>query len=209
MDGVVHIPSLKPPDQQEQIRTILRKHRIERLYHFTDARNWTLIQSSGGLFSRSECKRLGMTIPCPGGNVLSARRDANIGHDEYIHLCFHFDQPMKFRRQQNGDVGQCVILAVDLEVTLWRDTKFSDINASDANARIGDDVEALRGIDLSVAMEGYFKLSQRFQPVYESTKKRLQAEVLVRHHIPLGLIKMIGDESKPPNLSQRRRTRPG
>ena len=176
---------LKPPDQQEQIRDILRKYHIERLYHFTDASNWRWIQSRGGLFSLAECKRRGFSIPRPGGDRRSARRDEMLSHDEYVHLCFHWDQPMKLRKQRRGELGPCIVIAVKLEVMWWRDTKFSDVNALTGVAQVGDDAATLRKIDLPTAMRGLWG-NRQWQS--ETTKKQVQAEVLVLGHIPRELI---------------------
>lgn len=175
---------LKPHEQQLQILMRLAEHHISELFHFTDAKNWPLIQSRGGLFSLAECKRRGFHIPQPGGTESSAKRDATLQHHEYVHLSFHWDQPMKYVRQQEGSLGPCAILSIKPEVLLWRDTKFSDMNAADKWAQIGDDALAFSQINLKVARRGYNNLIYKT----EWAKKQVQAEVLVLKHIPSSLI---------------------
>ena len=175
---------LKSAPDQILILARLQEHGISELFHFTDALNWPLIQSRGGLFSLAECKRRRFNVPRPGGTEDSAERDAALQHDDYVHLSFHWDQPMKYVRQKEGSLGPCVILSVKPEVMLWRDTKFSNKNAADKWAEIGDDASAFDKIKLKVARRGYNNLFYKT----ETAKKQVQAEVLVFKHVPLSLI---------------------
>jgi hypothetical protein len=175
---------LKSKDQQEKISALLRAHGVSLLYHFTDGRNWPLIKSRGGLYSLADCRSRGFNVPRPGGTAGSAVKDQKLQHDRFVHLCFHWDQPMKYVRQQKQELGPCVILGVSPEVALWRDTRFSDVNASAGYAQIGDDAMALERVKLKIATRGYGRLIYKS----ETAKGQIQAEVLVPEHIPLSLI---------------------
>ncbi|NLH76568.1 MAG: DUF4433 domain-containing protein [Acidobacteria bacterium] len=177
---------LKPATERQQIVARLQEHQISELFHFTDIRNWPLIQSRGGLFSLAECRRRNFDVPRPGGTCDSAMRDQTLQHHEYVHLCFHWDQPMKYVRQKDGALGPCAILSINPEVLLWRDTKFSDVNAADSFARIGDDASAFEQINLKVARRGYNNLIWKT----ETARKQVQAEVLVFKHVPINLISL-------------------
>ena len=138
-----------------------------------------------------QCNRRGFNIPRPGGTVSSAMRDETLQHNDYVHLSFHWDQPMKYVRQQRQELGPCAILGINPVVMLWRNTKFSDKNASDNLAQIGDDASALEKISLKVAKLGYSRLKWKT----ETAKKQVQAEVLVLKHVPLSLITVYCIES--------------
>lgn len=178
--------ALKAWNERREIANILSKNGVRFLFHFTDERNWPSIQSHGGLFSRFECIRRGIEIVQTGGNQRSVSRDRDLRYNEDVHLCYHWDQPMKYVRQR-ADLGPCVILRVSTDVMYWRDTRFSDFNALDSHATVATDAAALGKVRLDLATRGYGALGRKT----ETARAHIQAEVLVRREIPLECLKLV------------------
>lgn len=177
---------LKARSERFEIAQILSKKGVRYLFHFTDERNWTSVQSHGGLFSRSECTRRGIKIAQTGGSRRSVSRDRQLRYDDYVHLCYHWDNPMKYARQR-CELGPCVILQVSTEVMYWRDTKFSDVNALDRNATVGSDAATLKRVRFDLATKGYGALRYKTG----TARSHIQAEVLVWRRIPLEYLKLV------------------
>lgn len=157
--------------------TILTRHRIKYLYHFTDLKNVRSIIENGGLFSWAYCSQNDIAISNPGGTHLSRRLDARKGLEDYVRLNFNSDSPMLHAAEHLKYVA---ILEIDSSVIFWKETKFSTENATSNSAEIGDDLEVFEHIDFDIATsegwQGYGNLRSK------------QAEVIVKTHIPISLI---------------------
>jgi len=175
--------SYPPPKRKEDwltFQVLVKKHQINWLYHFTDESNIPTIISTGGLFSLSYCRSHNIRIPCPGGNGISRINDEIKNLLDYIHLCFNFNQPMLHVARREGRIKNPAILKVSSEVIYWGKTKFSNLNAADASAMIGEGFEDFDRIDLKLAISDSWSGPDE--------KKRYQAEVMVKEHIPLDYI---------------------
>jgi len=161
-------------------RDLINKYNIEYLYHFTDSANIPLIKQKRGLLSWWYCDKNGINIPCPGGNDLSRRLDTIKKLENYIHLCFNNNQPMCYKALQEGRLKDPIFLKIDPEVIYWKETKFSNINATDSFSIIGESFEDFNNIDFDIALNNRW--------CSEEEKKKHQAEVMVQQYIPLRYI---------------------
>jgi len=163
-------------DEYPKYLNLIRKHGIQRLYHFTDRSNIASIRRLGGLVSWQEANRRRIAIPRPGGDELSRNLDQRRNLGNYVRLSFHPDQPMKYVAQTSGRVPNPVILQIKTDVIVWKDTLFSDVNAAAGYANVGGTLVDLNRIN--------FSLFQRGQWTDEAEKHQFQAEVLVYRFIP-------------------------
>lgn len=159
--------------------TILKKHGITKLYHFTDRDNLDSIVANGGLFSWAYCETKGINIPKPGGSSFSRDLDKRDGLQNYVRLSFTTKHPMMFVAMNDGRISNPIILEIDLDVISDDSTKFADRNATKTGAKIGSDIEAFKCIHFeSLKANTHFDLPPEEQMYF-------QAEVLVKNHIPL------------------------
>ena len=163
--------------------SILKKHGITKLYHFTDRDNFDSIVANGGLYSWADCENLSITISKPGGSASSRSLDVRDGLQHYVRLSFTPKHPMMFVAMNDGRISNPIILEVDLDVVLDETTKFSDRNATKNGANVGDDIEAFKLIHFkSLKADTHFDLPPEEQMFF-------QAEILVKNHVPLSAIK--------------------
>lgn len=159
---------------------IIKLHDIKTLYHFTDESNMAYIEQMGGLYSWFYLDQIGVIIPRPGGNELSRHLDRINNLQDYVRLCFNPNQPMKYVAKQDGRIKKCIILEISPEVIYWDSTLFSDLNATATNSIIGDKLENFQKIDFNLLKTGKWSSQEE--------KKRFQAEVLIKTHIPIKYI---------------------
>ena len=165
----------------EETLELMRKNGIDRLYHFTDISNLDSIVENGGLYSLSYLKEQNITASF-ASDQLSWDLDGIRGLDRYVSLSFVTNLPMYWKNIYKGG-NHFVWLEIDIEVATWKGTMFSDINATDHDARIGNCRQILSGLDLDFLSRDY-SLSR----LSRQEKKQMQAEVLVRDFVPLDRI---------------------
>ena len=170
----------------EAFQTILSHNGITRLYHFTDRENLASIISNGGLYSWADCEAKHITIPKPGGGSLSRNLDTRARLQDYVRCSFVKEHPMKYVAMQEGRIDHPILLEISPEVVSWEETRFSDRNAADNGAQVGSALEDLQRIHFDVFEENYFDLTDEDKHYY-------QAEVMVKHFIPLSAITNIGN----------------
>jgi hypothetical protein len=171
----------KRKDDWLEFAKILQSNHISYIYHFTDSRNIPSIKQHGGLYSWYYCEMNGIEIPCPGGGDLSRQLDIYKGLQDYVRLSFNPNPPMLYVATH---ILTRVILVVDPSVIYWETTMFSDVNATDNLASVGDDLLSFQKISFDIATRNYWN--------DEMEKKWRQAEVLVKTHIPLSCITIPG-----------------
>ena len=168
---------LKP--SWRQIKKLARKKGIN-LYHFTDRSNIQLIKEQGGLYSWAALKSKGIQVPCPGGSELSRRLDLGKNLHDYVRLCLHPNQPMKYVACRDGRIPNPTILKIDPEVLLWSTTLYSNINAAAGNATIGGTFNDFSKIDFDLCNSGRWTC--------EREKHYFQAEILIKNFLPIEFI---------------------
>lgn len=157
----------------------LNDNGVRCFYHFTDRRNLVSIKKHGGLLSWWYCKQNDITIPNAGGDSDSRRLDCKYNLQNYVRVSFCDDHPMAFRCYQEG--GDLVLLKISTEVATFKDTIFSDMNATATGHSKGLDYEALLNVDISATKEHYLrKDNPNFKPH--------QAEVMINTFIPIRYI---------------------
>jgi hypothetical protein len=102
--------------------------KIRYLTHFTDKRNIDSIRQYG-LCSLARLRRLGISIPAPGGSDLSHDLDVSKGLDEYVHLCLTYGHPMKKIATDDGRIKEVSHIGLDLRVLLFSGLLFAPGNS--------------------------------------------------------------------------------
>ena len=173
----------KKPDFKT-FQEYLSENGVDCFYHFTDEENLKSIKENGGLYSWKYCVDNGITISHPGGSRLSRELDMRYGLSDYVRLSFCDDHPMVHRLSKKG--YNLVLLMINPEVALLKDTLFSDMNATDSSHHHGGRLEDLKRVNIEATQQGYISSSS---PLF----KLHQAEVLVKTFIPIEYITNIDD----------------
>jgi len=155
-------------------------NRITSLYHFTDESNIDSISKGGGLYSWKYCEENNLTIPKPGGGVLSRSLDNRKNLSDYVRLGLNLNLPMMYVAIRDGRISNPYIVEIDPMVILFDDTLFSDENATANNAIIGNQLDDFLNIQFDIAMKETYA---------ESEKQSFQAEILIKTFIPYCFIK--------------------
>lgn len=177
----------------QEFKAILDHHKIVKLYHFTDRDNLESIIKNGGLYSWMDCNRKGITIKKPGGGDLSRQLDSSRNLQDYVRVSFTTQHPMMYVAMKDGRISNPVILEIDPEVIFWKNTRYSNMNATIQRVKpnIGESLSDFRQIHFqTVKAYKHFDLPEEEQPYF-------QAEVLVKNCIPLEFIKNIGNFGIP------------
>lgn len=162
------------PDK-EAIINLLQNNGIYCFYHFTARDNLTLIRQHEGLYSWWSLKQKNIKVPFLGGEGFGQQLDVRHGLQDYVRLSFCNDHPMIFKHQQNGI--DLVLLKIDIEVATWKNSLFSDINATDNNHHHGGSISDLRKVDFDAVKRNYVSRD-------DDDFKLHQAEVMVKTFIP-------------------------
>ena len=177
----------------QEFKVVMDEHRITKLYHFTDRDNLESIIKSGGLYSWMDCDRKGIKINKPGGSLESRQLDSSRKLENYVRVSFTTQHPMMYVAMRDGRISNPVILEIDPEVIYWKDTCYSNMNATihRISPNIGDSLSDFKQIHFqSVKAHKHFDLPEEEQPYF-------QAEILVKNFIPLEYIKNIGNFGIP------------
>lgn len=185
-----------------EFQSILNRHGIKKLYHFTDRDNLESIINNGGLYSWADCETKGISISKPGGDMTSRSLDRRDGLQHYVRVSFTPNHPMMYVAMDDGRITNPVLLEIDLDVIYDEDTKYADRNATKTGAQVGGTIDAFKRIHFnSVTANKHFDLDPDEQKYY-------QAEVLVKNFIPLSKIKNIANfgikiPSKPNQIQSK------
>ncbi len=178
---------MEKKDNWESLAEVAEKHGVEKLYHFTDRDNLESIIKNGGLYSWADCQDKGITICKPGGGELSRSLDRRDNLHHFVRVSFAAHHPMMYVAMNEERISNPVVLEIDPEVIYWKETKYSDRNATKNGAKVGSGLKELEAVHFdSVLHNNYFDLSEEEQTFY-------QAEVLVKNFIPLQYIKNISN----------------
>ena len=177
----------------QEFKVVMDEHRITKLYHFTDRDNLESIIKNGGLYSWMDCDRKGIKINKPGGSLESRQLDSSRKLEDYVRVSFTTQHPMMYVAMKDGRISNPVILEIDPEIIYWKDTCYSNMNATIHRIKpnIGESLSDFKQIHFqSVKVHKHFDLPEEEQPYF-------QAEVLVKNFIPLEYIKNIGNFGIP------------
>ncbi len=168
----------------QEFQQVLQQNGITTLYHFTDRANIKSIKEHRGLYSWHYCDRNNIDVLYSGGDTLSRQLDMQHNLQDFVRLSFCNDHPMMWRLKQNG--RNLVLLQVNIDVSYFEKTCFSDINATDGDHTHGSDLQDLRRIDFKATKRNYVRRE-------DSDFKPHQAEVLVKTWIPIEYITNINN----------------
>lgn len=162
-------------ENHESFRQVLLGHGINCLYHFTDERNLENIRKYGGLISWYSCAKHEIGIISAGGDDLSRNLDVRYNLQDYVRLSFCRDHPMAYKHKLAGK--KLVLLMIKIDVALWEDTLFSNMNATDNEHSHGGSLNDLKRIDFAAVKKNFVSRD-------DSDFKFHQAEILVKTAIP-------------------------
>lgn len=170
-------------NQLSDVAQRLRECGVSKLYHFTNIENVSSIKKLGGLYSRRALVNRGISSDSFGGNYLSSYLDERLGLDNYVHLSFCSDHPMKYRLEQKG----YTLVQFEINISVVdRRTVFSNVNATSSSAKIASGLDGFNLVKLSATRRTYVC---RDDPDFEYH----QAEALVPNFIPLSAISNFAD----------------
>lgn len=159
----------------EGFRRELLGHGITCFYHFTDERNLENIRKYGGLISWYSCAKHEIGIISAGGDDLSRNLDVRYNLQDYVRLSFCRDHPMAYKHKLAGK--KLVLLQIKIDVALWEETLFSNMNATDNEHSHGGSLNDLKQIDFAAVKKNYVSRD-------DEDFKYHQAEILVKTAIP-------------------------
>lgn len=168
-------------------KKILDKFQIKKFYHFTDRSNIESIIKNGGLYSWGDCLKNGIYISRPGGSDLSRSLDEKQNLQDYVRISICKRHPMMFYAMNEGRITNPVILEIDTDVLFQEGNIFSNKNAVKTDACKGTDFSYFQNIHFKTALR-----KSQFD-IEEEEKDYYQAEILIKHHIPLHYILNISD----------------
>ena len=174
-------------DNAEEIINYLKIKGVRYFYHFTDENNLQSIKKYGGLYSWYYLKQNDIKIPNSGGDSLSKQLDMRYGLQDYVRLSFCNDHPMAYRLRQSG--ARLVLLKIKIDVAGFRETQFSDINATDSGHQHGGEFEDLRRVDIrATKLSCVSKTDAEFKPH--------QAECMIKTFLPIEYIDNIDNPQR-------------
>lgn len=157
-----------------------------KLYHFTDRSNLENITKYGGLFSWVYLEKNNILVHKPGGNQLSRDLDLRKNLQDYVRLSFNQNIPMYHKSLSEGRIKDPIWIEFDPIVILFEGVKFSNINATDNSAFIGESINDFLRINFNIATVSDFNYSNDLE------KKQYQAEVLIKDFLPIFCAKLKG-----------------
>ncbi len=162
---------------------VAKTNSVKSLYHFTDRKNLESIKRNGGLYSWDFCEKNNILITNPGGDSLSRTLDRRHRLENYVRLSFSRNHPMMYVAKKQNRIENPIILEIDPEVIFWKNTKFSDKNATRNDVNVGQELVDFERIKFHIVQQStQLDLSEVEKPYY-------QAEILVMEKIPLEFIK--------------------
>ena len=109
------------------------------------------------------------------------------GLQDYVRLSFCNDHPMAYRLRQSG--ARLVLLKIKIDVAGFRETQFSDINATDSGHQHGGECEDLRRVDIrATKLSCVSKTDAEFKPH--------QAECMIKTFLPIEYIDNIDNPQR-------------
>jgi hypothetical protein len=103
---------------------------------------------------------------------------------DYVRLSFCPSHPMAYRLEQEGE--DIVVLEIATDVAVFAETKFSNMNAADSLSYCAKGYAGLKEVDIEATKQQYLTNTD---PLF----KYMQAEVLVKTHIPAKYILNLDD----------------
>ena len=119
----------------------------------------------------------GMVIPKPGGDDMSRSIDKKYHLEDYVRLSFCERHPMSFVKKKEG--YDIVYLKIAIDPAFFKDTLYSDMNATDNLHHHGGTLNDLKKVHFDAT---------RIDFPEGMDKKYKQAEVMVKTFVPIRYI---------------------
>lgn len=181
--------NIAPILKQDRIGIIrhLKESGVEYFYHFTESDKIDSIVKHGGLLSYKRCLDEGIVLPQREDMALSRDADAKFGLEDYARVSFSKHLPkIDIRKREGADL---VMLKISLDVAVFEDSLFTDIEATHPQMRYGKTLDDLMNVNIQIALrDGYATNEQEYL--------QQQAEVLIKGIIPLKYILNIDNPEK-------------
>lgn len=172
---------------EDLVQTIKQSGQHSYVYHFTDPRNFPLIETHG-LLSKNAMRQRGIWPSAPSGNQWSWDADDRLGISKYVSLCMTLKHPMCHTAKEEGRIINPNYLRILPDVLLTNGVLFAADIANKTGVQLVPLRDALDEIDVEV-------LYQRTKWSDPEVSKRLRAveryEILVPNGIELRMIKKI------------------
>ena len=173
--------------KKDEIRHYLQENGIINLYHFTEKDKIQSIIKYGGLLSYKRCLDEGITMPLKEDMAKTRDIDARLDLEDYVRLSFCPRLPKIDERKAEG--AELVMLKIDLEVALFEDTLYTDIEATQPGMSRGGSFDDLKKVNLYATQKIESSPS-------DSDYWQRQAEVLIKGFVPLKYIMNIKNPEK-------------
>lgn len=170
-----------------ELKAILLKHGINRLFHVTDRLNWTSIKENNGIRSSDSLRNCEAIYRGSCGDCVSRYIDKQLFLSDYVHLSFIPEAPWLKAAVKAGFIKDPITIEVPLDILLDEDTLFSSGSPSDSSSLIGGDKESFKRIDFDTLVEEPHQVSD------PGRRKVFQAEALVKRFIPYDRILNLTD----------------
>jgi len=129
-------------DDAEEILALLKNNDVKEIFHFTDSRNLDSIKQNG-LFSMNYLKRNKIPFYSPDPD--------RIIFDDYISLSLTRNHPMMWQASYENRIIDPIVLVIDPEIMLFRDTFFTKGVSNKRGISRGDTYHFLaNNIDLDI-----------------------------------------------------------
>ena len=161
----------------QDFRNVLSRESLSAFIHITDESNIPSIRKYGGLYSNDAMKKYGIQPAVFASSEHSRGLDNHHGISDHNHLSVQ-KSPMMYAVEKEGRIKP-VILKIDARFVYAQETRFSDKNAVDNQANTGSHLEDFERINFPIAKGRWTN---------EEEKKLFQAEILIKHHIPIEFI---------------------
>lgn len=167
------------------VKAILKRMRIDGIWHFTDQANIDLITEQGGLLSLNQLENRQIKIPIPGGNEWSHEADKRKKLDKYVHLAFIDDHPMLYVSKQEGRLKNPLWLKIGISVLANSRVLFSTDVSNKRGVDIIDAEKAATEIDFEVL---FTYMNWRDPEIQARRQAAIKSEILIPDFVPIDYI---------------------
>ena len=138
---------------RKEIADYLRTNGVTCFYHFTERGRLSSIIKEGVILSYRQCLEQGVVMPRTSDVAKTRDIDASYELEDYARLSFCRYLPKIEERKLAGK--DLVLLRIDVEVAELEDTRFSDIEATQAGFHHGPTLEDLKRVNIAAVKKNF------------------------------------------------------
>lgn len=166
-------------NDETKVRAIIRKWKIEYLYHFTPRKNLASIREHG-ICPNSSLNEMGIFQAEFASNEWSQTEDNRRGLHKYVHLCFNNQHPMEYRKRIQEGMDM-VFLQIDSSVLLYPEVSFTNDVSNKSGIRTFEIDNFEKNIDCEVL---FMKTDWHDPDIQERLQNARKSEILIPQIIP-------------------------